>query len=189
MYQRLHSSITLEIRKRSARQIRSCWPVAVLPAPLELDLQPAGGAPPFLSAPPCVSPAAHVRLCSQPFLAPLRPCLSRFDQLRQLAARLGFLVSLEVTVAQWHPLPAGSTPGPHGARPRAAFSEPAVSHGRNIILQPQPSKFRWCFWNIWRIALKVWVWSIMAVCALLENGLAFGALGNWPGAPTADLTM
>ena len=30
---------------------------------------------------------------------------------------------------------------------------------------------------------------LMAVFALLEDALAFGALGNLPGAPTADLTM
>ena len=27
------------------------------------------------------------------------------------------------------------------------------------------------------------------MCALLEDAFAFGALGNLPGAPTADLTM
>ena len=35
---RLHSSITLEIWKRSARQIRTCWPVVDLPATLDMDL-------------------------------------------------------------------------------------------------------------------------------------------------------
>ena len=43
MFHRLHSSITLEIWKLSARQIRSCWPVAGFLAPLDPDLQPAAG--------------------------------------------------------------------------------------------------------------------------------------------------
>ena len=30
VYQKLHASITLEIWKRSARQIRACWPLAAL---------------------------------------------------------------------------------------------------------------------------------------------------------------
>ena len=34
----LHSSITLEIWRRSARQIRTCWPVTDLPANLDLDI-------------------------------------------------------------------------------------------------------------------------------------------------------
>ena len=38
VFHRLHSSITLEIWRRSARQIRTCWPVADLPANLDLDL-------------------------------------------------------------------------------------------------------------------------------------------------------
>ena len=37
------SSITWEILKRITRQIRSCWPVADLPAPLDLDIWPAAG--------------------------------------------------------------------------------------------------------------------------------------------------
>ena len=35
VYQKLHASITLEIWKRSARQIRSCWPLAALPDSLD----------------------------------------------------------------------------------------------------------------------------------------------------------
>ena len=38
VFQRLHSSITLEIWKRSAGQIRSCWPLAAFLVPLNLDL-------------------------------------------------------------------------------------------------------------------------------------------------------
>ena len=38
VFQRLRSGITLEIWKRSARQICSCWPFAVLPALLDPDL-------------------------------------------------------------------------------------------------------------------------------------------------------
>ena len=37
VFHRLHSSITLEIWRRSARQVRACWPVAALPANLDLD--------------------------------------------------------------------------------------------------------------------------------------------------------
>ena len=37
VFHRLHSSITLEIWRRSARQVRACWPVAALPASLDLD--------------------------------------------------------------------------------------------------------------------------------------------------------
>ena len=39
VFRRLHSSITLEIWRRSARQIRTCWPVTDLPANLDLDIQ------------------------------------------------------------------------------------------------------------------------------------------------------
>ena len=38
VFHRLHSSITLEIWRRSARQIRTCWPVTELPPSLDLDL-------------------------------------------------------------------------------------------------------------------------------------------------------
>ena len=38
VFHRLHSSITLEIWRRSARQIRTCWPVTDLPANLDLDV-------------------------------------------------------------------------------------------------------------------------------------------------------
>ena len=38
VFHRLHSSITLEIWRRSARQVRACWPVAALPAILDLDV-------------------------------------------------------------------------------------------------------------------------------------------------------
>ena len=37
VFHRLHSSITLEIWRRSARQVRACWPVTALPADLDLD--------------------------------------------------------------------------------------------------------------------------------------------------------
>ena len=41
--------------------------------------------------------------------------------------------------------------------------------------------------HIWRIALKSLGFSLlMAVVALLQDALAFGALGNLSGAPTAD---
>ena len=36
VFHRLHSSITLEIWRRSARQVRACWPVTALPADLDL---------------------------------------------------------------------------------------------------------------------------------------------------------
>ena len=35
VHQKLHASITLEIWKRSARQIRACWPLAALPDSLD----------------------------------------------------------------------------------------------------------------------------------------------------------
>ena len=38
VFHRLHSSITLEIWRRSARQIRTCWPVTDLPAILDMDI-------------------------------------------------------------------------------------------------------------------------------------------------------
>ena len=38
VFHRLQSSITLEIWRRSARQIRTCWPVTDLPANLDLDI-------------------------------------------------------------------------------------------------------------------------------------------------------
>ena len=38
VFHRLHSSITLEIWRRSARQIRTCWPVTDLPANLDMDI-------------------------------------------------------------------------------------------------------------------------------------------------------
>ena len=37
VFHRLHSSITLEIWRRSARQVRACWPVTALPVDLDLD--------------------------------------------------------------------------------------------------------------------------------------------------------
>ena len=43
VFHRLHSSITLEIWRRSARQVRACWPVTALPADLVLDTQPLMG--------------------------------------------------------------------------------------------------------------------------------------------------
>ena len=50
-YQRLHSSITLEFWKRSARQFRSCWPLEELPAPPDPDFQTVARAPLPLPAP------------------------------------------------------------------------------------------------------------------------------------------
>ena len=44
VFHRLHSSITLEIWRRSARQIRTCWPVTDLPAISDMDIQPPAGA-------------------------------------------------------------------------------------------------------------------------------------------------
>ena len=38
VFHRLHSSITLEIWRRSARQMRTCWPVTDLTANLDLDI-------------------------------------------------------------------------------------------------------------------------------------------------------
>ena len=38
VFHKLHSSITLEIWRRSARQIRTCWPVVDLPATLDMDI-------------------------------------------------------------------------------------------------------------------------------------------------------
>ena len=38
VFHRLHSSITLEIWRRSARQIRTCWPVTDPPAILDMDI-------------------------------------------------------------------------------------------------------------------------------------------------------
>ena len=43
VFQRLHSSITLEFWKPSARQIRSCWPLTALPSPLAPDPQSRPG--------------------------------------------------------------------------------------------------------------------------------------------------
>ena len=37
VFHRLHSSITLEIWRRTARQVRACWPVTALPVDLDLD--------------------------------------------------------------------------------------------------------------------------------------------------------
>ena len=44
VFQRLHSSITLEIWKRSARKIRACWPLAAIPATLDPDPKSLPGA-------------------------------------------------------------------------------------------------------------------------------------------------
>ena len=56
VFHRLHSSITLEIWRRSARQIRTCWPVTNLPASLDMDIYPLAGAslwswPPWMLSP------------------------------------------------------------------------------------------------------------------------------------------
>ena len=49
VFQRLHSGITPEIRKRSARQILSYWPFLDLPAPIDRVLQPSGGGAPVVA--------------------------------------------------------------------------------------------------------------------------------------------
>ena len=43
MFQSLHSSITVEIWKRSGRQIHTCWPIVDFPAPVNPDLKPTAG--------------------------------------------------------------------------------------------------------------------------------------------------
>ena len=68
VFHRLHSSITLEIWRRSARQIRTCWPVTDLPANLDLDIQPLSGAlflrlAPCLPSPVCLARCFLVRHC------------------------------------------------------------------------------------------------------------------------------
>ena len=63
-------------------------------------------------------------------------------------------------------------------------------HHWNIIHRHQPSIFRKCFKNIFGESRWWVVFShLLAVFWLLEDALAFGALGNMPGAPTADLIM
>ena len=58
VFHRLHSSITLEIWRRSARQVRACWPVAALPGqPGSGCLASAGGLVPAPGFPPAVSRA------------------------------------------------------------------------------------------------------------------------------------
>ena len=51
IFLRLHSSVALEIRTRCARQIRTCWPPADLPALLDVDPKPSLGAPSLLLLP------------------------------------------------------------------------------------------------------------------------------------------
>ena len=59
---------------------------------------------------------------------------------------------------------------------------------KNMILQPQPSKFRSSFFHSWRVEGLGFVFFMAFFFAPLEDALAYGALGNLPGAPTADLT-
>ena len=112
MFQPLHSSITFEIWKRSARQIRSCCALAALPALLDPDLKSVIGPPGLLSrASPGVLPC-RLCLCSMPTLGlPVRArlypssCvsvlpsrLSRSEQLWHLAFQLASVASLEDVV-------------------------------------------------------------------------------------------
>ena len=62
VFQRLHSSIALEIWKRSARKIRSCWPLAAFPAPLTAGLRPAPLRPSLPLSVSCASPCWFVSL-------------------------------------------------------------------------------------------------------------------------------
>ena len=98
--QRLHSSVTLEIWKRSARQVRSCWPLAALPAPLHPDLRSLPGAcwVPSLS---CCSGSWSAFLPWCAFVSArigLPVCRSRSEQVRQLAIQPTSLASLEDVV-------------------------------------------------------------------------------------------
>ena len=97
MFQRLHSSITFEIWKRSAWQIRSCWaPLAALPTPLDplsLRREPPG---PLCSwpglSPRCVLARTRFVWSGSP------EALLRSEQLQQPAVQLASLPSLEDVV-------------------------------------------------------------------------------------------
>ena len=112
--QKLHASITLEFWKRSARQIRACWPLAALPDSLDPESQFVPGALALSPVLVC-SPASSLSLlfsglCS---LCGVRSCLisavsracfwglamSRAESLRRLAAQLSSLANLEAAVA------------------------------------------------------------------------------------------
>ena len=148
VFQRLQSSITLEIWKRCPRQIRS-WT-------LDPDLWPAAGAPPPLRALALVLCALLIALCLWPALVvcslplsvatagSLQSCPAP-NSLLQLAAQLASLVSFQDTVAQGihtllvtapkrtEPAPAQSSSRTH-ARSRSPLPKRAPAQRCPILL-------------------------------------------------------
>ena len=92
--QKLHASITLEIWKRSARQIRACSPLAALPDSLDDESNNGFLCSVFLGR---VSSKACARVCFQLF--PPSAVMSHAESLRLLATPLSFLGTLEAAVA------------------------------------------------------------------------------------------
>ena len=97
VFHRLHSSITLEIWRRSARQIRTCWPLTDIPANLDLDTEPLSGAlflrlahcPPSLL---CLACGLLVRRCPRSPLSPLLVASLALRLRHSCPWRLAFLV-------------------------------------------------------------------------------------------------
>ena len=125
VFQRVHTSITLEIWKHSARQIRACWPSRPSPLwilTLSLCLEPVGH-PSFLgfAGLSCAAVLCSPGLC---WLCPLAAVssapspawhMSRSEQLRKLAAQLASLATLERRRRPWRPGPLGGATGGRGA--------------------------------------------------------------------------
>ena len=121
VYQKLHSSITLEIWKRSPRQIRACWPLAALPDPLDFDPARGPGLP--LSCRFLVSVVLGSPLPSACVVSEACDCgrsqpmshvwlMARSEQLRQLAVQVALgapFCSVNVGWSVRQELPRGSS--------------------------------------------------------------------------------
>ena len=145
MYQRLHSSITLEIWKRSARQIHSCWPLAALPAPWTLTSSLCPG--PCRPLLPWVCSWSGLvfrcaRVCLQPSscVSVLPPLMCRSEQLRRLAVQLASLAFLEDVVIHGIQSLLASPVTANERALRASLSRP---HSRSLSLTqgcPEPPR-------------------------------------------------